>query len=127
MLGPQVAVLHRRQVRIPGHGARGTGHRGGAEGHQVIHVPPEGIAHNRGDRQVGAGAQQIPEAVAWVKDGESYFVGISVAVVVVVVVIQRWYDWIVSYGCCMALLCVSLGIQSDVVGFQFHLILFVLS
>lgn len=118
MLGPQVAVLHRRQVRIPGHGARGTGHRGGAEGHQVIHVPPEGIAHNRGDRQVGAGAQQIPEAVAWVKDGESYFVGISVAVVVVVV-IQRWYDWIVSYGCCMALFAFRWVYNQMLLGFSF--------
>lgn len=80
MLGPQVAVLHRRQVRITGHGARGTGHRGGTEGHQVIHVPPEGIAHDRGDRQVGAGAQQIPEAVAWVEDRKSYLLAFTVAV-----------------------------------------------
>jgi len=82
VLGPQVAVLHRRQVRIAGHGARGTGHRGGAEGHKVIHVPPEGIAHDRGDRQVGAGAQQIPEPVAGMEDRESCFVGIFSSIVI---------------------------------------------
>lgn len=71
MLGPQITVLHRRQIRITSHGAGCAWHRGGTEGDQIVHIPPEGITHNRRDGQVGAGAQQIPEAVTWMEDRKS--------------------------------------------------------